>query len=94
MRLTASIIILGLAASGSALAQTSGVQPGSPPPPSSSAPSEPGAVPLSKDLSHSDGVVHPTATVDPGMSKTPPDPGPQSTPVIPPPTNGSTVVPK
>ncbi len=48
--------------------------------------------PLSEDLSRSGGVVHPTGSVDPGMSQSPPDPGPKSTPVIKPPPAGSTGV--
>lgn len=52
------------------------------------------AAPLSKELSRTDGVVHPPASVDPGMSQSPPDPGERSTPVIKPPTPATGVAPK
>jgi len=52
------------------------------------------SAPLSDDLARSQGVVHPTGKVDPGMSQQPPDPGPKSTPVIKPPPAGSGVTPE
>jgi hypothetical protein len=102
--LTAGIVFLGLAMSGTALAQVPApVQPD----PNSAPPDKIGppldqrpvpqtgtAEPLSKDLARSQGVVHPPAAIDPGMSQTPPDPGSQSTPVIKPPAAESGAVPK
>ena len=52
------------------------------------------AAPLSKELSRTDGVVHPPSSIDPGMSQMPPDPGAQSTPVIKPPSPDQGVAPK
>ena len=52
------------------------------------------STPLSDDLARSQGVVHPTGEVDPGMSQPPPDPGPQSTPVIKPPPMGTGATPE
>lgn len=104
MRMTAGLLALCLVASGTAFAQT---QPTPQPDPNSAPPDKYGtpidprpkstdgsSAPLSDALSRSQGVVHPTATVDPGMSQTPPDTGPQSMPVIKPPPTDSGVAPK
>lgn len=104
MRMTAGLLALWLAASGTAFAQT---QP-APSPDANNAPpdkfgtpidprpksTDGSSAPLSDALSRSQGVVHPTATVDPGMSQTPPDPGPKSMPVIKPPPQDTGVAPK
>ena len=103
MRMTTGLFVLWLAASGTAFAQT---QP-APTPDSHNAPPDKfgtpidpspkstagSAAPLSDELSRSQGVVHPTGSVDPGMTQTPPDPGPKSMPVIKPP-KASDVAPK
>jgi hypothetical protein len=99
MRFTAGLLVLCLAASGAALAQTPATpqtDPNSAPPEKFGAPIDPhpkstdgSTAPLSDTLSRSQGVVHPPTTVDPGMSQTPPDPGPKSTPVIKPPATGN-----
>lgn len=103
MRLTAGIVALCLAMSGAALAQAqvTSPDPNSAPPDKIGPPLETHPVPqtgtaepLSRNLSRSQGVVHPPPAVDPGMSQTPPDPGPQSTPVIKPPSTDSGVAPK
>ena len=101
MRLTAGIVFLCLAMSGTALAQVptpAQPDPNSAPPDKIGPPLEQHPVPqtgtaepLSKGLARSQGVVRPPATVDPGMSQTPPDPGPQSTPVIKPPADSDAV---
>lgn len=104
MRLTAGLLALGLVLAAPALAQT---QAPSPPDSNSAPPDKIGppldqhpvpqtgtAAPLSKELSRTDGVVHPSSTIDPGMTQTPPDPGARSTPVIKPPSPDSGVAPK
>ncbi len=104
MRLTAGLITLGLILGGSALAQTpvpAQPDPNSAPPDKIGPPLEQHpvpqtgtAAPLSKELSQSQGVVHPPSDIDPGMSQTPPNPGVNSTPVIKPPAPGSAVQPQ
>ena len=109
MRLTTGLLALSLVLSAPALAQVQ-AQPQppvvpdtniAPPdkigPPLGQQPAERqtgSAAPLSKELSRTDGVVRPPASVDPGMSQTPPDPGEQSTPVIKPPSAAQGVAPK
>jgi hypothetical protein len=103
--MTTGFLALLLVASGTAFAQVQTPAQGPQPDPNAAPPDKYGApidprpkstdssqAPLSQDLSRSDGVVHPTGSVDPGMSQTPPDPGPNSTPVIKPPPTGSTGV--
>ncbi|HEV2675619.1 MAG TPA: hypothetical protein VGV37_13830 [Aliidongia sp.] len=104
MRWTTGILALWLAASGAAYAQTRITpqpDPNSAPPDKFGAPIDPhpkstdgSAAPLSEELSRSQGVVHPTGSVDPGMSQTPPDPGPRSMPVIKPPAKDDGIAPK
>ncbi|MDB5360629.1 MAG: hypothetical protein JWO51_1926 [Rhodospirillales bacterium] len=104
MRLTAGFLVLSLAVAGTALAQ---IQTPSQPDIDRAPPDKIGppleqhpvpqtgtAEPLSKELSRTNGVVRPPASVDPGMSQTPPDPGAQSMPVIKPPTPDAGVAPK
>jgi len=102
--LTAGLVTLGLILGGSAPAQTPvPAQPnpnGTPPerigPPLDQHPvGQTGAAdPLPKELSRSQGVVHPPSGIDPGMTQTPPNPGANSTPVIKPPAPGGTVQPQ
>ncbi|MBV9825671.1 MAG: hypothetical protein JO001_08350 [Alphaproteobacteria bacterium] len=39
---------------------------------------------LSRELTHSNGVIKPPTEVDPALTRSPPSTGPQSTPVVPP----------
>jgi hypothetical protein len=104
MRLTAGLLALGLVLSGPALAQvaapslpdTNSAPPDKigPPLDQHPVPQTGTAAPLSKELSRTDGVVHPPSTIDPGMTQTPPNPGARSMPVIKPPTPDSGVAPK
>jgi len=108
MRLTAGLLALGLVISGTALAQVPApAQAPSLPDMNNAPPDKIGppleqhpvpqtgsAAPLSRELSRTDGVVHPPASIDPGMSQTPPDPGAQSMPVIKPPSPDTGVTPK
>jgi len=104
MRLTAGLLTLGLILSGTALAQVRAPSL----PDTNNAPADKIGPPLgqhpmpqtgsaatrSKELSRTDGIVHPPSSIDPGMSQTPPDPGAQSTPVIKPPSPATGVAPK
>ena len=103
MRMTAGLLALLLVTSGTAIAQVPAPTQAPQPDPNAAPPDKYGTpidprpksidgsqAPLSDDLSRSGGVVHPTGSVDPGMSQAPPDPGPKSTPVIKPPPTGAT----
>jgi len=90
MRLTAGLLALGLVLATPALAQTQAPSPQDQRP----MPQTGTATPLGTELSRTDGVVHPSSRIDPGMSQTPPDPGARSTPMIKPPTPESGVTPK
>jgi len=109
MRLTAGLLTLGLVLGTAALGQTTvppAADPNSAPPdkigppleqhPTTRDGAQTGAAepPLSRELQHSEGVVHPPSDVDPGMTQTPPNPGAGSTPVIKPPPPGSGVTPQ
>ncbi len=104
MRSTAGLLAIGLLLAAPVLAQTQAPSPPATdraPPDKIGPPLDPRAepqtgtaAPLSTELSRTDGVVHPSSRIDPGMSQTPPDPGAQSTPVIKPPTPDSGVAPK